>query len=153
LMVKNPADFLAALQLPPQSIVSFHLENNVDITKTIQAISVKKWLPGLSISPKTPIEKSFEFLKDIHQLTIMSVEPGFSGQSFIDASIAKIEHLAAYRAAENLKFRIAVDGGINSENINPTVHAGVDDIAAAAALFNANNPVHAYEQLVKIASK
>ncbi len=147
LMVQKPDELLPRFKLPAQTMIDFHLENNVDTLKTISLITENNWLPGLAISPKTSVEKSFEFLKQVHQVTIMSVEPGFSGQSFIESSLTKIEQLAAYRTQHNLKFKIAVDGGITSNNIQHIITAGADIVAAAAAIFHAPHPVDAYKQL------
>lgn len=147
LMVTQPDALLELFKLPAQSILTFHIENNIDILKAIRAIQDKNWLPGIAISPKTCVETSFEFLKTIYQVTVMSVEPGFSGQSFIASSLDKIKQLAAYRAQHKLEFKIAVDGGITHDNIKQVIDAGADDIAAAAAIFHQPNPLKAYQQL------
>jgi len=86
----------------------------------------------------------------VDQILIMSVEPGFSGQEFIENSSAKINPLLHMRAQEKLHFTIAMDGGINATNIHQLSQKGVDEFAAAKAIFDATDPVAAYEKLKKL---
>lgn len=152
LMVTNPRSIIDALMIPVGSIVTFHFESGGDIPLTINIIKEKKYKPGIAISPKTPQERIFPYLNNIDQVTIMSVEPGFSGQSFLQSTMSKIDSIAAYRMTSKLSFRIALDGGINKENIASLVAAGADDFGIAAAIFDAPNRVEALKELKKIAS-
>lgn len=147
LMVEKPTTMIDALKLPANSILTFHIETSEEKNNLISRIKGNKWLPGIAISPKTSIQETIPFLATIHQVTIMSVEPGFSGQTFLPNSLAKIKELADYRAAHKLSFRIGVDGGINEENIKMVVDTGADDLACAAAIFSHDNPVERLRRL------
>src|SRR5690606_16721529 len=117
LMVELPLAYHQQLELPANSIVSFHIESSVDVFKMIKSIKEKKQLASIAISPKTPISEVISYVNVVDQILVMSVEPGFSGQPFLNEVLEKIEGLNNYRQEANLKFRIAVDGGVNKNNI------------------------------------
>ncbi|MFI5333007.1 MAG: hypothetical protein ACHQVS_02810 [Candidatus Babeliales bacterium] len=83
----------------------------------------------------------------LHQVLIMSVNPGFSGQPFIHDILSKLDPLVSYRAMHKLIFRIGMDGGINAENIKDVVDRGVDDLAMGSAIFNNPDPVELLKKL------
>jgi ribulose-phosphate 3-epimerase len=135
LMVQEPESYLDKLQLPSDSIVSFHIESDKKSEKLIKQILEKKWLPSIAISPKTGPTEIFTFLNQIYQVLIMSVEPGFSGQPFLPAMLNKVDPLIGYRETANLHFKIAVDGGISMANLETIVQKGVDQVAIGSELF------------------
>lgn len=151
LMVDNPTIWVETLNLPGGSIVTFHIETIEKNLHLIKHIQDKNWLAGLAINPKTNAERIFPFLNTISQVTIMSVEPGRSGQAFLPESLDKIEPLLGYRQSNGLKFRIAMDGGISEKNIKEISNRGVDDVAIAHALFSKSDPIEALKQLQKLA--
>ena len=114
LMVDNPQDWLDKLTLPSGSIVSFHYETSATEISMINGIKEKDWLPSIAINPKTDVEKIFPFLEHLHQVLIMSVEPGFSGQKFLPEVVSKVEALNGYRATSGFGFTIGIDGGVNT---------------------------------------
>ena len=116
LMVQNPIDYIKDfIKLEPKYI-SFHIEAN-DIDKCIDYIKKTKTLVGLAINPATKLEKILPYLEKVDLILVMSVEPGYGGQTFINSSLEKINYLNEYRIKNNLKFKIEVDGGINIDNI------------------------------------
>ena len=147
LMIFNPLYFFDAYALPEGSLVSFHLESCDDIFKMIKTIREKKCMVSLAINPKTPVEKTMEFLGVVDQVLIMSVEPGFSGQSFLPEVLSKIHSLVSHRRATKANFRIGIDGGINTTNIKQLKQEGVDDFAVASGIFDQNDPVAALKEL------
>ncbi len=151
LMVDNPLHWCSNLSLKTDSIVSFHIESTAAINKVINSIKENKWKVSLAIKPKTAIGETFRYLNVIDQLLVMSVEPGFAGQRFLEPVTDKITQLALYRTQHNLTFQIGVDGGINTHNIGSLVQEGADDIAIASAIFNESNPCTALQALSKIA--
>ena len=153
LMVENPRSWIESLNLPPQTILSFHIESTDLPLDIIKRIKEKKWLASIAISPKTGVDEIFPFLNLIDQVLVMSVEPGFSGQRFLDATIDKIAPLVAHRDTQGLHFTIGFDGGITPENIGLLVKKGVTDFAAASAIFSNQHPKEALEQLQKGAKK
>jgi ribulose-phosphate 3-epimerase len=147
-MVEDVESYIKQLQLPPDSIVSFHIETKTDTRGLINKILEKKWLPSIAIKPKTSVNDIFPFLETIHQVLIMSVEPGFSGQPFLASSLAKVDPLVGYRNTSHLNFKIAMDGGIGVENIREISQKGVDQVAVGSAILEAKvGPVKAYQLL------
>lgn len=116
LMVQNPIDYIKDfIKLEPKYI-SFHIEAK-DIDKCIDYIKKTNTLVGLAINPATKIEKILPYLEKVDLILVMSVEPGYGGQAFINSSLERINYLNEYRIKNNLKFKIEVDGGINIDNI------------------------------------
>jgi ribulose-phosphate 3-epimerase len=150
LMVINPIDWIDTLTLKPHSIVSFHAEAlHNSPTEIIAAIKKKGWHASVAINPNTSVESIFPLLPLVDQVLIMSVQPGFSGQSFIADVVDKLKPLIEYRTSHNVSFRIGMDGGINENNIEMLARNGVDDFAIASGIFAHPNPVAALELLNK----
>lgn len=116
LMVKDPKKYINEfIKLNPKCI-SFHIETD-NINECINIIKEKNILVGMAINPNTNIEKILPYLELIDLVLIMSVEPGYGGQTFINNTLEKINYLNEYRNKNNLKFEIEIDGGINMDNI------------------------------------
>lgn len=147
LMVDNPKIWVEKLTLPAGSIVSFHIETILKNSDLIEFIQKKRWQASIAISPKTNVEEIFSCLPTIDQVLIMSVEPGWSGQSFLTETVSKVETLTAYRQTHGLKFAIAMDGGISEKNIQELAHKGVDHFAVANAIFGKPDPAKALQEL------
>jgi ribulose-phosphate 3-epimerase len=152
LMVDNPVLCMEDLTIPTNSLITFHIESNSEIKKTIARIREKNWLPGIALNPKTPVEKIFPFLSSLHHVTIMSVEPGFSGQDFLPSVIDKINDLTGYRQASKLPLIIAMDGGINEHNIASLTNQGVNLFGVGSAIFGKQDPLSALKQLQTLAA-
>ncbi len=150
LMVENPLSFYDQLFLPAESLVSFHIESSVDIFGFIKIIKEKNDKASIAIRPKTPICEVIPFLNIIDQILIMSVDPGFSGQPFLEDTFDKISELVRYRQDHAMHFAIGVDGGINKNNIGRLAQLGVDDCAIASGIFNEKDHLLALEDLQKI---
>lgn len=153
LMIENSYEFLDLLALRKGDTLSFHIEKSRDSKKMIKRIREKKWRANIAIKPKTPIEKIFPFSDMIDSILLMSVEPGFSGQHFLESSLDRLIALATYRKEHNLSFEIIMDGGINKNNIAKLVKNGIDSVGVAAGIFGHDNQVQALEELYKAAKK
>lgn len=152
LMVQEPESYLDQLQLPPDSILTFHIESHKHSLKMIKKILEKKWLPSIAIKPETGVNEILGFLDTLYQVLIMSVEPGFSGQSFLKDTLSKTGPLLQARDLAKLHFKIAMDGGIGAANIKRVATAGVDQLAIGSAIFEAKaGPVKAYQLLADLA--
>jgi len=151
LMVDNPTVWIEKLSLPPKTIASFHIETINDTSSIINLIQKKNWLTSIAISPKTPVAKLLPYAKLIDQVLVMSVNPGFSGQQFMEDSKAKVQALADYRTKNGLNFKIAMDGGISADNIQELTALGVDHFAVAHAIFGQPDPVTALQELEQLA--
>jgi ribulose-phosphate 3-epimerase len=149
-MVNNPTALIDQLTLPTNTIYSFHIESQCNKKDIIKKLTEKKWLPSIAIKPKTDVAQLFEILDaTICQVLVMSVEPGFAGQSFMPGALATLNALTAFRAQHKLNFMIGIDGGINAANIAQVVAHGADQIAVASAIFNNSDRVAAYSELKK----
>lgn len=154
LMVNDPHSLLGRFNLRPSSIISFHLELNIDIFALINDIKLYEWRPSIAIKPKTAIEDVFPFLDVVDHVLVMSVEPGCSGQEFIEDSIIKIQALTTYRNETGRSFTIGLDGGISKDNIEKLVTLGVQDFAIASAIFNKyTTPTESLEVLTTLIRK
>jgi ribulose-phosphate 3-epimerase len=153
LMVDDPAPWLNNLQLRTGDTVSFHLESTQDVPSLIKAIKTKGWLAGVAISPKTRAQAVSPFFDEVDQITVMTVEPGFSGQKFMPEMLQKIHHIAIERSAKKATFILAADGGVNTQNIGELARLGIDQVAVAAGIFLTSDPVTALQELRKAAGK
>jgi ribulose-phosphate 3-epimerase len=119
----------------------------------IKAIKEKGWLPGVALSPKTSAQAASAIFDMVHQITIMTVEPGFSGQRFMPEMLDKIKAISAERTTKKFNFVLAVDGGVNKENIGELAQVGVDQVAVATGIFGNKNIVTALQELRNAAAK
>jgi ribulose-phosphate 3-epimerase len=103
--------------------------------KLLCAIKEKGIKPGLAINPPRPLKKIYRYLEEIDHLLILSVNPGFGGQKFIESTLNKIKEAHQIRIKNNLKFDIAVDGGVNLETAKRIVRAGANILVAGTAIF------------------
>jgi ribulose-phosphate 3-epimerase len=147
LMIEKPDVFYEQLVLPAGSLVSFHIESKVDVFCFAKTIKEKKHQVSLAMRPKTPVEKVLSFFDIVDQILIMSVEPGASGQTFLESSFEKISALVKYREQHNAHFSIGVDGGVSKNNIKRLAQEGVDDFAIATAIFGEQDHVVALQKL------
>jgi len=135
LMIENPDDFIPAFAEAGADMVSVHVEACRHLNRTLQLIAGHGMLSGVVINPATPVEFLSEVLPMVHHVLVMSVNPGFGGQSFLPASIDRIAHLARLRSELGLNFRIEVDGGIAHDTVASVVEAGADMLVAGSAIF------------------
>jgi ribulose-phosphate 3-epimerase len=131
--------------------ITLHFESVNDVPGTIAAVKATGSRVGLAIKPATPISAIRPYLSMVDQVLIMSVEPGFGGQSFIPASIQKIRDLKALLMEVSPSTWLQVDGGISAENIQAVASAGVDTFVAGSAVFNSDNPAESIARLRELA--
>jgi len=115
--------------------ITFHAEATPHMHRVVQTIEAKGKVPGVSINPATPIGVLEEILPYLGQVLIMTVNPGFGGQSFIDTSLDKIRRMREMIDRVNPECRLQVDGGINEDTIRAAAEAGADMIVAGSAVF------------------
>lgn len=153
LMISEPLRFVSDFIKAGADIITFHTEGCQEIKKTIKAIKDGKAIPALSVNPKTPIEAVFPYLEDIGMVLIMTVEPGFGGQSFIDFTLSKIERLRDEINKRGLNIDIQVDGGISPETIGKAARAGANVFVSGSYIFNAKDRSQAIARLKEIATE
>ncbi len=151
LMVSEPGRYVADYVTDNTEYIVVHAEADKHLDRTLRKIKSLEVKCGVALNPATLPEK-LEYVFDlVDQVLVMSVNPGFGGQSFISASLEKIRWLAALRKARGLGFKIAVDGGINRTNISDVLDAGAEIIISGSAILNAADPeaeLKAYDELL-----
>lgn len=137
LMVSRPEDWVDEFAKAGARIITVHVEATAHLDRLISKIREKGCLAGVSLNPATPVSALTEVLSMVDLVLVMSVNPGFGGQKFIESSVRKIEDLARTRRERGYKFLIEVDGGVNAENAAQLTAAGADVLVAGSAVFSA----------------
>lgn len=139
LMISDPLFYAKSFIDAGADYLTFHYEATKDVKEVISHIKQNQAKVGLSIKPNTDIEVIEEFLGDLDLVLVMSVEPGFGGQKFINSAIDKIKYLKAKKVQNNYKYLIEVDGGINYETAILCRDAGADVLVAGTYVFASEN--------------
>ena len=142
LMIREPERHIESFKKAGSDRITIHLEATGDVRGTLDSIRALGIKNGLSINPETPIKKVFPYLAACDLVLIMSVRPGWGGQSFIRESVEKIRKLRAEIDKRGVEVLIQVDGGLNTETSEWCREAGVDCIVAGTYVFR--HPDHAY---------
>ena len=135
LMITEPERYINEFVESGADIITFHVEATKDPGKVIDMIHEKGLKAGISVKPKTPLETIEPYLEKIDMLLIMSVEPGFGGQAYIEGSTEKIRAAREMVKAHGLNTDIQVDGGINLQNLPEVLEAGANIIVAGSSVF------------------
>ena len=139
LMISEPLRYIEDFANAGADIITFHVESDSDIRAAIDKIKSFGIKAGLVIKPNTPVETVFPYLEDLYMVLVMTVEPGFGGQSFMADMMPKVEALKAKREELSLDFLIEADGGIGDTTIATAAKAGVDVAVAGTAVFKAED--------------
>lgn len=139
LMIENPDNYIKDFADAGCDIIVVHGEACTHLHRTIQNIKSHNVKAGVALNPATPIENIKYVLKDVDMVLIMTVNPGFGGQSFIDGMIDKIKELKLLIDEQGLEVDIQVDGGIKPSNVDKVVKAGANVIVAGSAIFNSDD--------------
>ncbi len=153
LMINDPIRYIDDFVKAGADIITIHLESCADPGKTLELIRSKEVRCGLAISPATPVEKIIPYLPKIDMALIMTVVPGFGGQSFMPDMMKKVQTVKRYALSQNLKLDIEVDGGIKPENTHLVTEAGANIIVAGSSIFGAKRPRTVIESMREIAAK
>ncbi len=141
LMISNPYNYIKDFAQAGSDIITFHYESKSNVLDTINEIKKYEKKVGLSIKPNTNVSEIEKFLPYVDLVLVMSVEPGFGGQSFMPSCISKIELLNKLRKENNYNYEIEVDGGINDKTVEYVKNAGVDVVVAGSYIMNSENKV------------
>lgn len=141
LMISDPARYAPDFAAAGASLITFHLEAVPDtVDEVIAAIRATGCKVGISIRPGTPVEAVFPYIGAVDLILVMSVEPGFGGQSFLPSAPARIAALRAECDRRGCDTLLEVDGGVNTETAPLCIEAGVDWLVAGSSLFHAADP-------------
>jgi ribulose-phosphate 3-epimerase len=147
LMIENPERWAPGYAEAGARNVTVHAEACTDPRGVARDIRAAGALAGLAIKPGTPLEQYFDVLPDFDTLLVMSVEPGFGGQSFIADVLSKVRTARELVDAGHLELLVEIDGGINADTIEQAAEAGVDVFVAGSAVYGAENPAKAIAAL------
>lgn len=147
LMILDPIRYVDSFAEAGADIITIHVESCDNVDETLDYIRSKGIKAGLVIKPATPVEAVRPYLHKIAMLLIMSVEPGFGGQSFIPASLEKLRAAREMIDASGYSVDLEVDGGVNTDNISEILAAGANVIVAGSAVFRATDPAVAVRAL------
>ena len=140
LMIVQPERYVEAFHKAGADILTVHYEACTHLHRTIQQIKAQGMKAGVSLNPHTPVSLLEDIIKDIDVVLLMSVNPGFGGQSFIEQTINKVDKLKKLIIESNSHTLIEIDGGVNFETGKRLVNAGADALVAGSFVFNATDP-------------
>lgn len=140
LMIVQPERYVEAFHKAGADILTVHYEACTHLHRTIQQIKAQGMKAGVSLNPHTPVSLLEDVIKDIDIVLLMSVNPGFGGQSFIEQTINKVDKLKKLIMESNSHTLIEIDGGVNFETGKRLVNAGADALVAGSFVFNSPDP-------------
>lgn len=147
LMIENPDQYIKDFKEAGADIITVHVEACRHLHRTLQLIKQYGMQCGVVLNPHTPLEMIKHVLQEVDWILIMSVNPGFGGQTFIPDSLNKIATLNQWRKEQNLSYIIEVDGGVNEETARLCEEAGADVVVAGSAVFNAADRQSAIQKI------
>ncbi|MBP5738260.1 MAG: ribulose-phosphate 3-epimerase [Abditibacteriota bacterium] len=147
LMIEHPELYVDDFVNAGSYEVTVHAEACIHLNRVVNLIKSKGVQAGVSLNPSTPLCMIKHVLKDIDVLLLMSVNPGFGGQSFIPETVAKIREAAEMRAAAGADFSIAVDGGVDLKTVPPVAEAGAEQLIVGTASFGAPDMTEAVKNI------
>jgi len=147
LMVNTPEKLIPAFAKAGADIITIHAEATAHIHGAIQMIKNENIAAGVVINPGTSVETIKPVLGDVDMVLVMTVNPGFGGQSFIESTLVKIRELATLREKHGYRYEIEVDGGVTHETIVKCLEAGADVFVAGSYIYDDENPAAAISRL------
>jgi len=153
LMIENPNEFIPAFADAGADWLSVHYEACPHLHRSLELIAHHGMKPGVVLNPATGVDLILDILPMVHHVLIMSVNPGFGGQEFIEFSLDKIRRLAQLRQELGLAFRIEVDGGVAHDTVARIVQAGAELLVAGNAVFGGGRPERDARALLTAARK
>ena len=150
LMIVQPERYVEAFQKAGVDILTVHLEASTHLHRTIQQIKACGMKAGVALNPHTPVNQLEDIIQDIDVVLVMSVNPGFGGQSFITHALEKVKKLKSLITATGSRCLIEVDGGVNLETGQQLVTAGADALVAGSFVFKSADPVATIQALKEL---
>ena len=141
LMIVDPDRYINTFKKLGADILTVHYEACTHLHRTLQAIKSEGMQAGVALNPHTPVNLLKDTIQDIDLVCVMSVNPGFGGQSFIENTYNKITELKALINSKDARTKIQIDGGVNAENAPLLLEAGADVLVAGSFIFRSENPI------------
>lgn len=153
LMIENPDQYIEAFAKAGADYITVHVEATRHLHRSIQLIKSFGVKAGVVLNPHTPVESIQHVLEDVDMVLLMTVNPGFGGQKFINSVVPKIRQLSQSIKEKGLSVDIEIDGGINEKTIVPCVEAGATIFVAGSAIYNQDNRAEALQAIRKAGEK
>ena len=150
LMIVNPDQYIETFSELGADILTVHLEACTHMHRTIQAIKATGMKAGIALNPHSSVNQLKDVIKDIDVVCLMSVNPGFGGQSFIENTFDKVKELKELIQSTGSDCQIEIDGGVTNENAEKLVHAGANILVAGSYVFKSSNPTETISKLSKL---
>jgi ribulose-phosphate 3-epimerase len=147
LMIEEPGNYAEAFKKAGADILTVHIEACPHLHRNIQQIKSLGMQAGVAVNPHTPVESLQDILADIDLVCLMSVNPGFGGQSFIPHTLTKIKQLRKMIDEQSLNVKIEIDGGVTLDNATSIIAAGADVLVAGNTVFKSADPIATIAQL------
>ncbi len=153
LMVDNPHEAIPLFSEAGADWLSIHPETSIHLHKDITHIKDLGKKAGIALNPATPLQVMNDIIQEVDYILIMSVNPGFGGQSFIEHSREKIRRLKKYLEMQNLDTPIEIDGGVTLENMEPLIQDGVSLFVSGSGIFNQEDPQNVIKKMKDLISQ
>lgn len=152
LMIVDPDRYISVFSDLGANILTVHYEACTHLHRTLQSIKLAGMQAGVALNPHTPVHVLSDIIQDIDMVCLMSVNPGFGGQSFIEHTYSKVSALKKLITEKDTKTLIEIDGGVTSENASKLIQTGADVLVAGSFIFKSENPTETITSLKKIIS-
>ena len=150
LMIVNPDQYIETFASIGADILTIHYEACTHMHRTIQAIKGAGMKAGIALNPHSSVNQLKDIIKDIDLVCLMSVNPGFGGQSFIENTFEKVKELKELIQSTGADCQIEIDGGVTNKNAKKLVEAGANILVAGSYVFKSNNPAETISKMVKL---
>ena len=150
LMIVQPERYVETFQKAGAEILTVHIEASTHLHRTLQQIKAAGMKAGVALNPHTSVSLLKDTIADIDLICMMSVNPGFGGQKFIENTYQKVAELKALIVNKKSKALIEIDGGVNQQNAKPLLEAGADVLVAGNFVFSSPNPKEVIQRLKNI---
>lgn len=150
LMIVEPDKYIKDFKRVGADHLTVHYEACPHLHRTLQAIHAEDMKAGVAINPHTPVHLLEDIINDIDIVCMMSVNPGFGGQKFIERTYQKVRDLKEIILRNNAQTLIEIDGGVNGDNAKPLIEAGADVLVAGSYVFGADNPTETIASLSEL---
>ena len=150
LMIVNPDQYIETFASLGADILTVHYEACTHIHRTIQAIKSTGMKAGIALNPHSSVNQLKDIIKDIDLVCLMSVNPGFGGQSFIENTFEKVKELKVLIQSTGSYCQIEIDGGVTNENAKKLIQAGANILVAGSYVFKSDNPTETISKLIRL---